>query len=247
MSQIKHVNQTLKRLLKQHQLTYKDVAHALNMSEANIKRIFATQSFTLERLEEICQLIHINLSDLFLLAEKQTEQLSQLTLNQEQELIDDPKLFLVAVCVRDGWQFDEMISQYQISQHECIQLLAKLDKLKMIDLLPNNHYKLRIAQDFRWIPSGPLAKFMEREVISTFMADKFDQPNCFRFYLRGSYSSSSLAIIERKLNQLTKEVALLNQEDAQLPLAKRQHVGLLMAMRPWQISFFEQLKRTQPD
>ncbi|MDP4984557.1 helix-turn-helix domain-containing protein [Pseudoalteromonas tunicata] len=244
MSQIKQINQTLKQLLRQHQLTYKDIAQALKMSEANVKRIFANQSFTLDRLEEICQLININLSDLFLLSEKQSEQLSQLTLEQEQELMDDPELFLVAVCVRDGWQFAEIIQHYQISEHQCIRLLARLDKLKMIDLLPNNHYKLLIAQDFRWIPNGPLAKFMEREVMGSFMADKFNQPGSFRFYLRGSYSTSSLAIIERKLNQLTKEVALLNQEDTQLPLEQRQHTGLLLAMRPWQISLFEQFKRT---
>ena len=41
MSQISQVSDTLKMLLKQQKLTYKDIAEKLEMSEANIKRIFA--------------------------------------------------------------------------------------------------------------------------------------------------------------------------------------------------------------
>jgi len=75
------------------------------------------------------------------------------------------------------------------------------------------------------------------------MTSGFKGENNFRFYLRGTYSQSSIDIIMRKLNQLTKEAALLNQEDAKLPLENRRHMGLLMAMRPWEFSLFEQLRR----
>lgn len=245
MSQIKQVSETLKQLLKQRKLTYRDVAEKLSMSEANVKRIFATNSFTLEKLEAICDVLNMTLSDLFIIAQKQTQQLTQLTEEQEQELLSDPKLLLVAVCVRDGWTFDELIKHYEIEYHECVRLMARLDKLKVIDLLPDNHYKLLIAQDFRWIPGGPLEKFMEQEVMVKFMAPKQEEPWTFRFYLRGRYSQTSVGIIQRKLNQLTKEAAVLNQEDAELPLDERQHMGLLMAMRPWEPSLFEDMRRKQ--
>lgn len=246
MSQIKEITNTLKQLLRQHQLTYKDIAQRLDMSEANVKRIFSNHSFTLDRLEEICQILNISLSDLFIISQKQVQQLTQLTTEQEQELIDNHKLFLVAVCVRDSWTFDEIVDHYEVSEHECIRLFARLDKLKLIDLLPNNHYKIRIAQDFRWIPGGPLERFMNNEVIVKFMQSKFEHPGSFRFYLRGTYSQASLAIIEQKLNQLTKEVAILNQEDAALPLSKRSHTGLLLAMRPWELPLFEQMRKEVP-
>ena len=67
----------------------------------------------------------------------------------------------------------------------------------------------------------------------------------FRFYLRGRYSQTSIDIIQRKLNQLTKEAAALNLEDSDLPLNKRQHIGLLMAMRPWEPSLFEDMRRIE--
>ena len=243
MSQINQISTTLKSLLKQHQLTYKEVAQKLSMSEANIKRIFSTNNFTLERLEEICDLLQMNLSDLFLITEQHTEKLTQLTEEQELQLLADPKLLLVAVCVRDAWTFEELIEHYDIDQFECTRLLAKLDKLNIISLLPNNYYKLLVAQDFRWIPKGPLERFMEQEVMVKFMAPKKDEKWNFRLYIRGRYSQSSIDIIERKLNQLTKEASELNQEDASLPLSKRQHMGILMAMRPWEPSLFEKMRR----
>ena len=243
MSQIKEISVTLKKLLRQKHITYKDIALQLAMSEANIKRIFSTQSFSLERLEQICHLINISLSDLFLITQKQETQISQLTVEQEKELITDTKLFLVAACVRDSWKFSEIISHYQITEHECIRLLAKLDKLKMIQLLPNNAYKLLVAQEFRWIPDGPLEQNIASEVFGEFMNSRFKSENSFRFYLRGTYSQSSIDIIQHKLDQVSKEAATLNQKDAELPLDSRQHIGVLVAMRPWELARFSKLRK----
>ena len=219
------------------------LAKELAMSEANIKRVFSTRSFSLERLEQVCNVINISLSDLFTLSAKQQQQLTQLTLEQEQELVENPKLLLVAVCVRDFWRFEEIIEQYDIEFHEGIRLMARLDKIKLIQLLPNNNYKLLIDQDFRWIKNGPFERFMEKEVFNQFLASKFDNEDSFRFYLRGRYSKSSITIIQRKLNQLTKEAAELNIEDSALPLEQKKHIGLLVAMRPWEPSMFEQFRR----
>jgi len=243
LSQLSEVCSTLKNTLKQQNITYKMLAERLAMSEANVKRMFSLKQFSLARLEEICQAAGLSLSDLFLLVESQKKKLIHLTPEQEQELIDDTKLFLVAACVRDGWHFDEIIHHYQIDQFECIQLMAKLDRLKIIQLLPDNRYKMLISQNFQWLPNGPLEKFMERNGITKFMASSFVGENSFRFYIRGTYSQTSIDIIERKLTQLKKEVALLNQEDALLPLDKRQHIGLLLAMRPWELPQFKALRR----
>lgn len=247
MSQIRKISDTLKQLLKSRDLTYKDLASHLDMSEASVKRMFSINSFTLDKLENICDLLHLSLSDLFFLASQEDHHIVELTHEQELELTADPKLFLVAVCARDGWPFEKIIEDYAVSEHEAIQLFARLDKLKMIKFLPGNKYKLMIAQHFRWIPNGPLEKFMNSQVVSEFMSANFTEENSFRYYLRGSYSQASIAIILNKLNQLTKDIGLLNQEDAKLPLDTRQHVGLLLAMRPWELALFERMRRKIAD
>ncbi|PRO71417.1 XRE family transcriptional regulator [Alteromonas alba] len=243
MSQIKQVTQRLKQLLKEQGMTYKSLSEQLQLSEASIKRCFSQQSFTLERLEQVCEALGLTLSDVFIQVAQTQPRVSQLSEAQERELLENPRLLLAAVCVRDGWQFNEIIDYYAISEPEAVRLMVKLDRLKLIEFLPGNRYRLLIAQDFRWIPGGPLERFMEQEVMVKFMAPKKNEPWAFRFYLRGRYSASSVEIIQRRLNQLTREAAELNEEDARLPISERTHMGLLMAMRPWEPSLFEAMRR----
>ena len=243
MSQISLIYDTLKQCLRENQLTYKQVAEALSVSEASIKRNFSLQAFSLDKLEHICDYLGLSLTDLFALSQKHQTKVSQLSEQQELELLSNPKLLLAAVCVRDGWTYEELIEHYDIDAVEGIKLMTTLDKLQLIELLPNNHYKLLIAQDFRWIPGGPLEKFMEQEVMVKFMAPKKNEPWMFRFYLRGRYSPTSIAIIQRRLEQIRQEAAQLSDEDNTLPIDDRQHVGLLLAMRPWEPSLFENMRR----
>lgn len=245
MQQIKQIVSTLKRCLKERGMTYRTLADKLALSEASIKRCFAQESFTLERLAQICNAMDMTLPELFQVAERQQPRLSQLSVEQEMELLANPKLLLAAVLVRDGWLYEDIIAHYDIEALECIRLLAKLDKLRLIELLPGNRYRLRIGQDFRWIPGGPLEQFMEKEVMVKFMAPKRGEPWLFRLYLRGRYSQESIRILEKRLQQLSREAAELNDADSTLPIAERQHVGLLLAMRPWEPSLFENMRRDE--
>ncbi len=83
---------TLKQALKSHRLTYAEVARRLEMSEANVKRMFASKRFSLDRLEAVCQLMKMELTDLVMLYEESRQRISQLTVEQEQELVGDIKL-----------------------------------------------------------------------------------------------------------------------------------------------------------
>ena len=53
MAQSEALIETLKLALKSHRLTYAEVARRLGMSEANVKRMFASRRFTLKRLEDV--------------------------------------------------------------------------------------------------------------------------------------------------------------------------------------------------
>lgn len=244
MNQLDDIFGTLKHLLKQQNITYKILAEQLDMSEANVKRMFSLKQCSLQRLEAICQELDLTITDLFLFIERQRERLVQLSHAQEQELIDNPKLFLVAACTRDGWKFEDIIEHYDIDKFECVQLMARLDKLKIIQLLPGNTYRMLISQDFKWIENGPLEKFMASQGIPHFLNGNFATEDSTKFYIRGTFSQSSINEIERKLNLLKKDIAALNHEDANLPINKRQHIGVLLAMRPWELPIFKSLRRT---
>jgi len=243
MAQTVELINTLKKALKSHHLTYAEVARRLDMSEANVKRLFVSKRFTLERLEDMCRLMEMDLSDLFQLYQESRQRISQLTLEQEKELIHDEQLLLVAVSVRNHLTFDEIIRNYQISETDCIRCLAKLDKLLIIDLLPNNRIKLRIDEDFHWILHGPIENFFHKKIQKQFLQSNFRGELEHRRFLFGLLGDSSSRLLLKKLKNLSKEFAELHRQDAHLPLDKRHNIGFMLAMRPWELEAFQPMLR----
>lgn len=243
MAQTAALIETLKQALKRHGLTYAEIARRLDMSEANVKRMFAAKRFTLDRLEEICQIMQMELTDLFQLHEESRQRITQLTEAQEKELVSDEKLLLVAVSVRNRLCFEDIIRNYQISETECIRCLARLDKLKIIDLLPNNRIKVRIDENFRWLPNGPIDSFFEKQIKNQFLKSRFAGALEDRVFLFGLLGDASIEVLMRKIRALSKEFSELHRQDAQLPLEKRHNIGFMLAMRPWELGVFEPLQR----
>ncbi|WP_455222525.1 helix-turn-helix domain-containing protein [Kaarinaea lacus] len=243
MSQTPLLVQALKKALKNEGKTYLDVAKGLGLSEASVKRMFATNHFTLQRLDAICQLIKIDFSDLVRIADESKNRISHLTEIQENELVNNKKLMLVAVCVRNRWRMDDIIKYYEISETECIGLLAKLDQLKLIELLPGNRFKLRIRPDFRWLPNGPIEHYFRKQIQREFFDAKFSEDNEIRLFLTGMLSRSSIEHLLRKLNDLAKEFSTILDEDLSLPVEKRRNIGLVLAFRPWELSVFSSLRK----
>ena len=241
MAQTQALIDMLKQSLKAHHLTYADIASQLEMSEANVKRMFAKRRFSLQRLEQVCQLMHMEMSDLFMLYEASRHRIDHLTEQQEQELVGDAKLLLVAVSVRNQLSFEDIVDHYQISTTECIRHLAKLDRLKIIDLLPNNRIKLRIDEYFSWLPNGPIERFFEREIQRQFLKSRFKGELEQRLFHFGLLSEASSQIMIEKMKSLAHDFTELHKQDLHLPLHKRHNQGLMLAMRPWLLEVFEPL------
>lgn len=243
MAQVKALINTLKKALKQNEMTYAEVAKQLKLSEANIKRQFSTERFTLDRLEDICKLIGLELTDLVALYQAERTQIQRLTLAQEQELVSDLQLLFVAVAVRNRLTFEEIMHHYKLDAASCIQCLAKLDRLKLIDLLPGNRIKLRVADNFHWIPNGPIERFFEQHIQVPFLRGGFTHENADRRFTFGLLGEASARTISRKCAQLVQTFNELHEQDSHLPLSSRQAVGLLTATRPWEFAAFQPMKK----
>jgi DNA-binding Xre family transcriptional regulator len=86
---------SLRAHLKGRGLTYSHLAEGLGVSEATIKRLFANGDCSIERLDEICKFLHIELTDLVKSTPKKRRLLQHLTRKQEQELAENKKLLMV--------------------------------------------------------------------------------------------------------------------------------------------------------
>ena len=164
MPQTKLIIDTLKQELRKKGLTYKQVADRLNLSEASVKRLFAENSFSLARLGQVCGIMNLEIADLIHQMEKNVELTTQLSLEQEAELAGDTKLALMAFFLMNKLEFSDIIRIYDISETEGIRLLAKLDRMRIIELLPGNRVKLMISKNFELIPNGPIPRFHQQKV-----------------------------------------------------------------------------------
>ncbi|MCU7904392.1 MAG: helix-turn-helix transcriptional regulator [Candidatus Thiodiazotropha sp. (ex Epidulcina cf. delphinae)] len=244
MTQTTQLIEALKKALKAHGLTYADTARMLNLSEASVKRLFSQKSFSLQRLDKICQMIDIEISDLVqMMNEDACAPISGLSLEQEKEIVADLELLLVAVCALNRWTLAEIIDYFAIAEVRCIKHLARLDRLKMIELLPKNRVKLLVAPGFKWRENGPIQRFFLQKLQSDFFSSKFDQASERLIVLNGMLAASSVAVFQRKMEHLAREFDELSSDDAALPLRERDGKSVVLAMRPWRYGLFRHFRK----
>lgn len=233
----------VKRELKARGITYERVARHLGLSVASVKRMFSRRDFTLKRLDEICELANTEFSDLVRSLHHEEPQISQLTYEQEKAIVADKKLFLVAVCVLNHATFEQIVSTYDISEPECIKLLTRLDRLKFIELQPNNRIKLVVSRTFSWLPDGPIQRFFNEQAHNEFFRSRFQGAGEFMLVVNGMLSDGSSAAMVTRLKRIAREFSDLHNEDVRLPLEQRSAMSLLVAIRHWELEAFAALRR----
>ncbi len=245
LTEAKQIVATLKRLLKSQGMTYRDVARQLKLSEPSVKRLFSSGRFTVDRLVEISNLLGYTLAELSQEAIVGRDVLRVLTEKQEQELVSDAKLLIVAVCALNHWTLAEITSQYRITEHECLKHLLHLDKLGIIDLLPNNRIRLNVARNFDWRPMGPIRRYFQEHQLSHFLKSEFAGPDETMAFVHGMLTEQAMAQLHDELHRLRQRMADLHQDSLAAPLSRRHGVGLLLALRGWEPADFAKLRRTE--
>jgi transcriptional regulator with XRE-family HTH domain len=243
MSEVSQLLITIKRQLKLQGKTYRDVASALQLSEASVKRLLTSDTFGVDRLVEISNMLGFTLAELAQEAAVTETRLRTLTATQETELVSDTRLLLVAVCALNHWTLQDMLAVYKLSEAECLQKLLHLDRLHLIALMPGNRIRLNVARDFDWLPEGPIRCYFRTEGLDDFLDSGFDRPEQSLAFTHGMLTESALARMQAELRQLRARFAELHQESLASPLPKRRGSGLLLALREWEPAAFTALRR----
>jgi hypothetical protein len=236
----------LKRELRARNITYAAVAKHLRMSEASVKRMFSHKEFTLSRLDAICEVAGMEFSDLARGLAPQDAVVSQLTYEQEKEFVQNHRLMAVALSTLNHWTFEQIVSFYDIDAPECTRLLARLDRLKFIELMPNNRIRLLVSRAFTWIPDGPIQRFFKEHGTADFFASSFDGEDELLVLNNGALSRSSVSALLARLRKTAAEFSGMRSDDASLPLSERAPITLLLAARPWFPWFLRRHRRQRP-
>lgn len=236
MNDTRRLVEALKQVLRMRGVTYATLATRIGLSEASVKRLFSQRTFTLARLEQCCTALDVDFLELARLAHGREGAAAEFTLAQEEALAGDARLLAVFYLVMSGWSAAEIVARYQLSAAQCTGLLARLDRLELIDLMPGDRVRTRLPRDVRLRPDGPIRRKHGRRVVEHFLAPQFDRAGgSFAFEFR-ELSRASFEILKRKLARLVAEMHELADVDAHLPAAERETIGVALGIRPWSMA-----------
>jgi DNA-binding Xre family transcriptional regulator len=241
LAQILALLSSLKQTLRARGHTYAEVATWLNISEASVKRMFAQSHMSLERLEKICHAMGMEISDLVHIMEKSQASTVQLTQQQEREIVEDLVLIVVMVCAFNYWSVQDITHYFALDEATCIKKLLKLEKMRLLDLMPNNRIKLRIDKRFKWHDNGPFEQFFRHHVGKEFFRDAFHvQQRCLRVF-NATLPHHIITQLQGKFDALMGEVMALNREYADKPVTEKEGITVVLAMRDWDYGLFSHL------
>jgi DNA-binding Xre family transcriptional regulator len=238
------VFEALKMYLKARGITYAHLARTLDISEATVKRMFSEKNCTLARLEQICDVVQIDLAELARTMPRGSRLIHRLSKAQEDQLIADPKLFLVAVSAMNHMRIDEIVSTYRISETQCLSLLLRLEKIGFLEVHENNRIRLRVSRAFAWIPAGPIMRYVKAQT-SEYFKHSFDASGEFMRIVNVRVSEEARAALLSRIEQIAREYSDQHDADSHLPLAQRRPLSVLLAVRSWEPAMFKSLRRSK--
>lgn len=147
-------------------------------------------------------------------------------------------MLLITVAVLNRLTFAEILMRFRLDEHQGVRKLAWLDRQGLIELLPKNRIRLRVASNFAWRTDGPIQRFFQARVAAEYFSARFKGPDERLLVLNGLPSPPTWQQFQRKLERLAIEFDELNREDAALPAEDRRGYTIVLAQRPWIFSFF---------
>ena len=244
MSECAQIIAVLKRSLKARGTTYRDLAASVGLSEASIKRIFAEETFSLSRLEQICTALGLSIMEVARMAAQQiTPGGQQLTIEQEETLASDSRLLACFHLLLNGRETSAIASELDLPERELRRLLVKLDAAKLIELQPKLKVRLRTSNVISWRSNGPVRRLYEQQVKTEFLQSDFNGRHESIAFASAELSDASAKILTRKAESLARDFAELATLDASLPGKDKRSMGLLVALRPWVFSMYDGLRK----
>ncbi len=233
----------LKAELKSARMTYADLALSLGMAESSVKRMLARGEMPLSRIDAICRALRLDFADLARRVADAQPLLAEMTQAQEQAVVADKKLLLVAICVLSQWTLEQVTGQYRLSEAEGIKYLAQLDRIGIIELRPLNRYRLKLAKTFRWRPHGPVMSYFRENALVDYYAGGFDGPGEGLLMVHGAISRALAPSFMERMQRVAQDFAQQHLADQKLAEADREGYTLLLAMRRWEFGAFTVLRR----
>jgi hypothetical protein len=231
-SQIKILIEVLREHLRAGGLGPREIARQTEVSERTVMRWFAGPAVDTAVLERLCALAGLSFFELCELAARRVEtRLTQLSVVQEQALVDDALLNYIFVNTLKGWTSTELQQEINVPEPQFVDALIRLEKLGLISLLPGNEIRLRTTRDIRWRKDGPYSTFVNMFLRWSLNRPDISDPKSLWALDILKLSPGSLAQLQRKFDALIAEALLLSDQDRRSNDALRDWHAVVLTAR----------------
>lgn len=246
MSSTRDLIAALKAELKLAGITYAELAQHLDLAESSVKRMFASEGdLPLSRIDEVLRVLKMDFADLARRVADAQPLRRELSADQEQAVVGDPKLLLMAICCLSQWPYEQVLATYRYDEAEGIRCLTQLDRLGFIELRPLNRYRLLVAKTFRWRPGGPVMRFFREHAVDEFFASDFDGEGEKLLLVHGQISPSLITAFNERLQRVAQDFAQQHLADQRLPPEQKRPYTMVVAVRSWLFGPFAKLRRDE--
>ena len=243
MIQSTRLIQVVKQQLKRAGITYQMLGERIGLSESAVKQMFAAGNFSLKRLDEVCAALDTDIGEIVTQCMADRERIEMLAEDLEVELVKDVKLLLVAYCLVNNWSVEEILQRYDISNNEMVRLLARLDRMKLIELLPGNRVRLLITNGFRWQTNGPIEQFFRSQAQHEFFQGDFQSSDALQLVRNGDITTGGRQKLVERMGNIGDLFDDIIQQERRFAAADRQGTTMVLAIRQWEFSAFTRLER----
>jgi DNA-binding Xre family transcriptional regulator len=243
MKQTEAIHDALKRVMRSSGRTYAEAAKVLKLSEASVKRLLSRSQLSLERLEQLCDWLEVEVADVVQQSATSTPLLTELDPSQEQQLLNDLPLLLLAFLTLNRWSEDDILEVFHFRKFELGGKLRQVERLGLIEVMESGRIKLRAARNFTWRKDGPVQKFFATRILPEFLSTRFDAPGEQMNFVGGMLSRTSVHRVQELMATLAREFDALVTQDLHMPVRERFGVSLFMGVRPWEFSEFTRMRR----
>ena len=243
MIQSTRLIQVVKQQLKRAGITYQMLGERIGLSESAVKQMFAAGNFSLKRLDEVCDALDTDIGEIVTLCMADRDHIEMLTEDKEAELVKDSKLLLVAYCLVNNWQVEDILQRYEISDTEMVRLLARLDRMKLIELQPGNRVRLLVTNSFRWLTNGPIERFFRSQAQQEFFQGEFQGGDALQLVRNGDITTGGREKLVERLENIGDLFDDILQQERRFAAEDRQGTTMVLAIRQWEFSAFTQLER----
>lgn len=148
----------VKSALKEHRVSYSELAAALGQSESSVKRLLTKKKISMSDFEGICVFLGLSPADALLSASAGSSELAVLTRSQEEFLCRNPVTDYIFLRLMFGFPVTDVRDELRLSAPEMTKHLMRLERLDLIHTGSGKTVRVKKRGPFRWIEGGPFER-----------------------------------------------------------------------------------------